>query len=337
MIWAYAPSGAGKTLIALAIAWHLARAENRWYGRRITPGLVVYVAAEGPTSVELRLHALAKYYDAKITDDIHLRLIRDPVDLHDPDALVHAIIELEQETQQTCVLVVLDTVSQLIAAAGEAENDTGMGAVLAFCNAIKRDTRAAVLALHHTPQADAKRSRGHGAAANAADARWLVTKARNDVITLKVEHTKDGAPGIEMQFAIRTATVGLGALGEPVHGPLAAPTGEQPEPDVKLDNRQSLLVQALAKHGRMAGAWTFDWPLFKDLVQQCGAWDTEIKELTRPSRRQPAAEPPDAAGPGRLQQRRQNRHPRRLVAQLWPTPQLRRPRRGAPRNRLRPR
>src|SRR5215218_8908403 len=82
----YGESGSGKTFVVLDIACYVA-AGRPWRGMAVEQGVVVYVAAEAPASIERRVWAWKNHHGA---DHLPLLVVQSSVDLltSDVDAVL---------------------------------------------------------------------------------------------------------------------------------------------------------------------------------------------------------------------------------------------------------
>ena len=126
----YGASNTGTSFPAIDLGLHVALG-RRWFGRRVSQGGVVYVAAESPSSIERRLIAL-KLHHGLADRDVPFWLIPECVNLvrdgADLDALAATITELSRG--QPVRLAIVDTLAQTLAGADE-NSFEGMGALAA--------------------------------------------------------------------------------------------------------------------------------------------------------------------------------------------------------------
>ena len=118
----YGESNAGKSFIALLLAFHIASG-TEFAGRKVEQGLVVYIVAEGGRRFDRRLAALrAKHPDAK---SIPLAIVKSSVDLHGGDAdvkeIARVVAEAEAKTGRKALLVIVDTAARAMGAGSENE------------------------------------------------------------------------------------------------------------------------------------------------------------------------------------------------------------------------
>jgi RecA-family ATPase len=174
----YGESGSAKTLIALALALHVALGWD-WCGRKVRRGFVAYLAPEGGHSVHLRYHAFCKHHEIDPADDsVPFRTIPVRVDLCKSQAdltQIIANIKAAETELGPCVLAVVDTVSRALAG-GDENSPSDMGNFVSNCDRLREDTGATVLGVHHTPKGGTD-PRGHSCLKNGSEVRMLAKKS----------------------------------------------------------------------------------------------------------------------------------------------------------------
>jgi hypothetical protein len=282
----YGESGSAKTLIALALALHVALGRD-WCGRKVKKGFVAYLAPEGGHSVHLRFHAWCRHHGIDPTDDsLPFRTIPVSIDLCTSNAdltQIIANIKAAEADLGRCVLAVVDTVSRAIAGANENAPDD-MGKFVLNCDRLREETGATVLGVHHTPKGGTE-PRGHSCLKNGSEIRMMAEKVAHQLFKLKLEHLKDGAAGDELLFELQSAAVGKNEDGEEVTGGLVVETdirlaGASGRPP-KLNQRQLCLINALRKEAFSSKKWDFTADEFGEICIKCGAIDATSPEGTK--------------------------------------------------------
>ena len=195
----FAPTGEGKTFIALDLAWHLARGDA-WNKREVKQSPVLYVALEGVHGFRNRVKAAQKIHGST---GQHFARIAVPVSLNTTDAgkkgvekIVKASKKLAAKARQGVGLIVIDT--QARATAGDEENSNkDMGAYIEDrLGEITRQTGAAMLTIHH-PNKNGT-SRGASNQDPAYDLILSISKRR-----VTADKVKDGEGGPLFDFKLR--------------------------------------------------------------------------------------------------------------------------------------
>ncbi|MFJ2544382.1 AAA family ATPase [Microbacterium sp. NPDC087589] len=208
--------GLGKSFLAIDWACRLATGE-RWFGRKVKHGKVLYVAGEGVEFFDDRLTAWEEHHGLRVPDD-RLQYVCDGFTLSDPAAVEHM---RQVVAAHGFDLVILDTLSQL--AEVENENDNAqLAAVLRQARAIRQARPGcSVLIVHHTNKGERAKVRGASAIRSNADAVIVARSADGDTFKLstKVEHDgkqKNGPAEVLTGFHLLDS--GLSAVIAKDHG-----------------------------------------------------------------------------------------------------------------------
>jgi len=153
----YGAPGDGKTFVALSLAMSVA-ADMPWFGRTVLSGTVVYVAAEGLTSLKRRVRS---WMDANplvegLTRDPPIFFVGEAPQLMgspDPVQLRDETLAVAATPDEPPALIILDTLARCMP--GGDENTTADSSkVIAAVDLLRRDTGAAVLLIHHSRKGD---------------------------------------------------------------------------------------------------------------------------------------------------------------------------------------
>ena len=212
----YGAPGSLKSFVALDLAYHVARGLP-WSGRDVEQGAVLYVAAEAPSSIEMRwlAHPETAELPVGFIGDAPGMITREGI-AGDAAQLADRARELEQRTGSKLALVIVDTLARTIA--GGSENDSGdMTAAIRNLDYIKQQTGACVLLVHHTGKNQEAGLRGHSSLLAALDTSLLVEKDGTLIppaATVTVKKSKDGEDGFSFNLGTKVMEVGLDAYGE---------------------------------------------------------------------------------------------------------------------------
>lgn len=156
----YAPSNEGKTFVALSLAASVAK-EALWAGRETCGGLVVYFATEGGRGIRKRFAAYRQIHG--LPAKTPLALIASAADFLssgvDCSRLIAAVREAERQAGRACVLIVIDTLSRVLAG-GDENSSTDMGAIIQRLDSIRSATGSHVMLVHHTGKDSSRGARG---------------------------------------------------------------------------------------------------------------------------------------------------------------------------------
>ena len=212
----YGAPGSLKSFVALDLAYHVASGVPG-SGREVEQGAVLYVAAEAPSSIEMRwlAHPDTEELPVGFIGDAPGMITREGI-AGDAAQIVERAHELEQHTGTKLALVIVDTLARTIA--GGSENDSGdMTAAIRNLDYIKQQTGACVLLVHHTGKDPNAGLRGHSSLLAALDTSLLVEKdgtLNPPAVTVTVKKSKDGEDGFSFNLGTRIVEVGLDAYGE---------------------------------------------------------------------------------------------------------------------------
>lgn len=172
LVLVYGGWGAGKSFFGVDLACKIAFGEA-WRGRAVTQGAVLYVAGEGPRSIENRIRAWCLRYGrlAKDAPDPPLAVIGNAPDLlHEGgdvgDVIAHGEL-LAKSVGKPLQLAIFDTLHAC--APGSKEDAADTGAILARARRIGHELGCAVMVIHHSGKDTARGARGSSALEAAAD------------------------------------------------------------------------------------------------------------------------------------------------------------------------
>jgi len=120
--------------------------------------------------------------------------------------ILKVIREIEAETGQNVILVVIDTISRALCG-GDENSSKDMGMIVAATSKLQAETKAHVLWVHHMPQDGAERLRGHGALLGAMDTTVHVSK-NGALRTATVIKSNDAEEGERIAFTLESITIG---------------------------------------------------------------------------------------------------------------------------------
>lgn len=246
-VW-YGDSNTGKTFVLLDAACAVARGVP-WFGRQIERGLVVYLAAESPSSVRSRIQAYQLHHGVKVP---HFAIVQNPIDLFDGDTdtekIIQLVKELEDETGQKCRLIVGDTLARLSAGANENAGQD-MGLVVRRIDRIRRESGAHVAVIHHSGKQAANGARGWSGIRAAVDTEVEVTDAPAGRCIEVTKQRDLPTKGQRIGFRLDTVTLGRGKWGNTVTScvvvPSATPAKQQGK---RLSEVGGAIVEFMRSH-----------------------------------------------------------------------------------------
>lgn len=188
----YSKPGAGKTFVELD--WCCSTATGSWwFGRAVTKGPVLYIAAEGVEGLSLRVDA---WKSARRTYHLPDDLVfyPEPVNFLHADE-VAALTSIAAQLQP--VLIVVDTLGRSMAG-GDENSSKDMGLIVDRLDGLRRATRAAVSVAHHGTKADGT-LRGHTSLEGAAHT-VIELKGAEGRLMLTTTKQKDAAPAAPIRL-----------------------------------------------------------------------------------------------------------------------------------------
>ena len=246
--------GSGKSVWTGDLAYHVA-AHQKWFGRAVQGGGVLYVAAERAALVMRRLAALRLRDGAR---GLPLAVVSGSVDLRTGKSYVDALSIHADALPEPPVLIVVDTLSRVLAG-GDENSPKDMGALRDNLLLLQERTGAHVLVVHHIPADGTSRLRGHGVMLGSFDVTISVEKQGQGRIA-SVDKANDGNDEQSISFGLQSVELGIDEWGEPTTAPVVVPATSAPMSDrePKLTKNQQTLFAILHDAGA-AGLSGEDW------------------------------------------------------------------------------
>lgn len=202
----YGPSASGKSFLALDVAAAIAEG-GEWFGCRVIPAPVVYVALEGEAGFRLRAAAWEARNGRPLPDDLGVVLqsfhLADPRDVLDLAAVV-----------PVGGVLFLDTLNRAAPVADE-NSSRDMGQILEAVKALQAAMGGLVVLIHHSGKDSTKGLRGHSSLFAAMDTAVEVSR-NDDRREWRVAKSKDGADGLAHPFRLTVMDLGTDDHGDPV-------------------------------------------------------------------------------------------------------------------------
>jgi hypothetical protein len=211
----------GKSFLALDLAFHIAvlsklNPEITWFGHRVVPGGVVYVAPEGQQGFVKRVHALIKHY-AVPEGDYPFVLLPTAIDLRSPEGDTKPLLaEIKAHASKMTVplsLVIIDTLNRAMAG-GDENSSADMGSFVSNAEKIRQETSASVVPVHHM-NAAGERERGHSSFRGAWDFGVIVHRDETGN-SFSISKQKDGEEGGRHAFHLESVRVGVDDDGDDI-------------------------------------------------------------------------------------------------------------------------
>lgn len=217
--------GVGKSF--LAVEWAVCVVTGTPFnGRKVARGPVLFVAGEGLNGLGRRFQACASSKGVDLAG-APLFVSTMASAMTDPDAVGELLEIVDAHTRdnggESPVLVVVDTVARNFGP-GDENSTKDMTAFINACDALREQTGACVLLVHHSGHADKTRARGSIALKGALDWEYGLARDPSGVLHLQCTKAKDSEPPAMM--ALRLSSFDLGIVddeGEPVTSAVLSP------------------------------------------------------------------------------------------------------------------
>ncbi|MGF1660588.1 MAG: AAA family ATPase [Rubrimonas sp.] len=189
----YGSPGAGKSFCALSLSLAVASG-SPWLGRETRRAPVLYIAAEGVLGLKLRLRAHREKYGVPPPSTADMRFVASAIEIMNPEHVAALLAQFNAAGFRPG-LIVVDTLARVALGADE-NSASAMGLVVDGFDALRRETGAAVLVLHHDKKGGGA-ERGSSALRGAADV-MIKCEALGDGkavgVTLECDKMKDAEP-----------------------------------------------------------------------------------------------------------------------------------------------
>lgn len=233
----YGPSNVGKTFVAMDIAFHIA-AGLKWDGLKVSRGTVLYVAAEGGAGARKRSDALMRRYRAE-GPGADFQLVLASLNLLDPKADLEPLIATIAAMGRPVSLVVLDTLSRVMAG-GEENGSVDMTTMVMHFDKIRKATGAHVMVVHHSGKDQAKGSRGHSSLRAATDTEIEIAEGQ-----IAVTKQRDLDRAFSTAFRLNVVTLGADEDGEPITSCTVDVVRQHVEPTSPATPTEQIVFDAL--------------------------------------------------------------------------------------------
>lgn len=254
LIVVYGAPKSGKTFLATDIGLRVATG-MLWFGHRVKPGLVLYIAAEMGKRAERRVKAWIDEHLGDAADAPAFALVPKVVNLLDELAVERLVATIETLIAKhgKPVLLIIDTLARSMAG-GDENSAQDMGRVVAVADRLRDHFDTATVLVHHAGKDVTKGGRGSSALLGAADTYILVEsdKAGNHVAT--VEWSRDGEAGQRYGFRLRQVELGVDSDGDAATTCVLVPSAEaaaRPAKTVRCDVAADAMRETIGEHGEV--------------------------------------------------------------------------------------
>lgn len=176
LIMVHGPSGGGKTFVVLDWLMNMASNKTDWFGHKVKPANIVYLAGEGHHGMRGRI---AGWMHKNNVDDPNLWVSEAGCDLNTAEGykkVVEAIRALEVKPDA----ITVDTLHRFML--GDENSAQDAKTMLDACAALMAEFQCTVILVHHTGVADEAQHRARGSSAwrGALDIEISIVPAKDD-------------------------------------------------------------------------------------------------------------------------------------------------------------
>lgn len=205
----YSPPGAGKSFLALCIAYHIACDFPQWFEKPIQQnGPVIYISSEGTADMKFRLMALEQEYGV-VADEKPFYLIPNSMDFMKEDdiaKLTRTVQQVIERTGKKPVMLFIDTCSRVLPGMDEnLQRDATL--FIKACDALREAFECCVVGVHHSGKSGD--IRGSTVLTGAGDALLSLTREEGEeVAMLTAKKIKAAADGWKLFVRLKKRPVG---------------------------------------------------------------------------------------------------------------------------------
>ncbi|MGB1527463.1 MAG: AAA family ATPase [Candidatus Puniceispirillaceae bacterium] len=230
----YGEPGAGKSFIAIDLALSIAYGKP-WHEHAVEQGAVLYIAGEGVGGLGKRVKAWQAHHGLTGAADFHVLPTAVKFrDTGDVEKLMRTIDALDKPFKA----VFIDTVARALLG-GDENSATDIGLFVDACDAVKRHTGSAVIAIHHSGKDSSRGMRGSSSLLGGVDTSIRVSKVE-DAVTMVTEKQKDAEPADDMAFEMTQ----IALIGD-VSAVMTVTDAPKKRRKVKLTEPQNIALQCL--------------------------------------------------------------------------------------------
>lgn len=236
----FGPSGSGKSFLVLDMLQSLAFGRE-WFGRKVKPCSVTYIALEGEAGLAGRVDAYRLHHGSTSPN---IRYMVQPFRLLNTDDINQLVLAIQIAGNGD--VVVLDTLSR--ATPGSDENGSkDMGEIIAAAKLLQDLIGGLVLLIHHTGKNAAQGMRGHSSLHAALDCAIEVTRT-GDHRAWVIAKSKDSEDGASHSFKLEVVPLGIDSDGDEITSCVVVPNQSAQAVAKKmptLGSNQTIALKAL--------------------------------------------------------------------------------------------
>jgi len=176
LVMVHGPSGGGKTFVTLDWMLHIASGKAKWFGHKVRPGNMVYLAGEGHHGLRSRIAAW-KHHN-KVAN-LNMWISKSGVDLNTPAGYLK-VVEAIRALKVKPDVITVDTLHRFMS--GDENSAQDAKTMLDACAALMLEFGCTVILVHHTGVSEEAQHRARGSSAwrGALDIEISVIPAKGD-------------------------------------------------------------------------------------------------------------------------------------------------------------
>jgi phage/plasmid primase-like uncharacterized protein/KaiC/GvpD/RAD55 family RecA-like ATPase len=176
LVMVHGPSGGGKTFVTLDWMLHIASGKATWFGHKVRPGNMVYLAGEGHHGLRSRIAAW-KHHNS--VSNLNMWVSKSGLDLNTPEGYLK-VVEAIRALKIKPDVITVDTLHRFMA--GDENSAQDAKTMLDACAALMQEFGCTVILVHHTGVSEEAQHRARGSSAwrGALDIEISVIPAKGD-------------------------------------------------------------------------------------------------------------------------------------------------------------
>jgi KaiC/GvpD/RAD55 family RecA-like ATPase len=176
LVMVHGPSGGGKTFVTLDWMLHIASGKATWFGHKVRPGNMVYLAGEGHHGLRSRIAAWKHHNNVS---NLNMWVSKSGVDLNTAKGYLK-VVEAIRALKIKPDVITVDTLHRFMA--GDENSAQDAKTMLDACAALMQEFGCTVILVHHTGVSEEAQHRARGSSAwrGALDIEISVIPAKGD-------------------------------------------------------------------------------------------------------------------------------------------------------------
>ena len=159
LVMVHGPSGGGKTFVTLDWMLHIASGKTQWFGHKVRPGNMVYLAGEGHHGLRSRIAAW-KHHNS--VSSLNMWVSKSGLDLNTPEGYLR-VVEAIRALKIKPDVITVDTLHRFMA--GDENSAQDAKTMLDACAALMQEFGCTVILVHHTGVSEEAQHRARGSSA----------------------------------------------------------------------------------------------------------------------------------------------------------------------------